>query len=245
MPRILDLYCGAGGASKGYADAGFEVVGVDIAPQKNYPYQFVQMDALDFLDRFLLTSRMPGVYRFDAVHASPPCQAFSRAQRVRAREHPDLISPTRERLVALGLPYVIENVPGAPLNDPITLCGGMFPPLRTYRHREFECSFPIFAPAHPPHVHKQVKMGRPVEEGDFIQVVGHFSGVAYARKAMGIEWMTREELREAIPPAYTEYVGDLLCAHLAHAQLDPPGEGFGAALGAQGTVNLAAAKRLY
>lgn len=215
MPRLLDLYCGAGGASKGYADAGFEVVGVDIAPQKRYPFDFRQDDAIWFLDQLIEWKEEHGASLYDAVHASPPCQAFSRAQRVRSRDHPDLISPTRERLQRLGLPYVIENVPGAPLEDPITLCGGMFPPLRVYRHREFECSFPISAPEHPAHVVKQVKMGRPVEEGDFIQVVGHFSGVKYARRAMGIDWMIREELREAIPPPYTEYVGSQLLAAIA------------------------------
>jgi SAM-dependent methyltransferase len=128
--RLLDLFCGAGGAAKGYADAGFEVVGVDIEPQPNYPFEFVRADALTFpLDGF------------DAVHASAPCQAFTvyrnNSAHVR-QDHPNLIPQTRERLIASGLPYVIENVPGAPLIDPIQLCGTSFPPLEVRRHRIFE-----------------------------------------------------------------------------------------------------------
>ena len=111
------------------------------------------------------------------------------------------------------LRYAIENVVGAPLIDPIELCGAMFG-LRTYRHRLFECSFPIKAPTHPEHVAPVRKMGRPVRDGEFMHVVGNFSGVALARKAMGIDWMMRDELREAIPPAYTEFVGRAMMAEL-------------------------------
>jgi DNA (cytosine-5)-methyltransferase 1 len=117
-------------------------------------------------------------------------------------------------LKASGRPYVIENVPGAPLSWPIRLCGKMFPELRVYRHRMFETSFGVSTPYHPAHDEQQVKMGRPVAQGDFIQVVGNFSGVAYAREAMGIPWMTRDELREAIPPAYTLYIGKRLLSHM-------------------------------
>ena len=207
---LLDLYCGAGGAGKGYVDAGFQVLGVDIAPQPRYPFAFVQMDALEFLDKLLYRKRRGRPIPFLAVHASPPCQAFTNAQKIRCNVHPDLIVPTRERLQELGLPFIIENVPGAPLIDPVMLCGAMFPGLRTYRHRIFEASFELDVPPHPRHVHKQAKMGRPVKDGEWIQVVGNFSGVKLAREAMGIDWMVRDELKEAIPPAYTEYLGGQL-----------------------------------
>lgn len=116
------------------------------------------------------------------------------------------MAPTRERLRASGALWCIENVPGAPLLSPIELCGTMFG-LQTYRHRLFECSFPIEQPPHPPHVARNAKMGRPVRDGEFIQVVGNFSDVSFARKAIGIDWMPRDKLREAIPPAFAEYVG--------------------------------------
>jgi DNA (cytosine-5)-methyltransferase 1 len=202
-PWLLDLFCGAGGASVGYWLAGFNVVGVDICPMPRYPFTFVQADALSFQSKY-------GFEGFSAIHASPPCQAFTHAQRIRQNEHPDFIGLTRERLQRVGLPYVIENVVGAPLEDPLMLCGAMFPDLQTYRHRLFETNFDVKVPPHPPHAHKQTKMGRPPVEGEFIQVVGHFAGVEYARKAMGISWMTRNELKEAIPPAYTRLIGEQL-----------------------------------
>jgi DNA (cytosine-5)-methyltransferase 1 len=194
-PRLLDLFCGAGGASMGYVQAGFDVVGVDIKKQPNYPFEFHRADALTFDFR-----------GFDAVAASPPCQRYTNAQKIRQREHPNLVAPIRRRLKANKRPYVIENVVGAPLINPIELCGAMFS-LQVYRHRLFECSFPIAAPVHPIHVAPLRKMGRPVKPGEFMHVVGNFSGVAQARKAMCIDWMTRDELRESIPPAYTEYIG--------------------------------------
>jgi DNA (cytosine-5)-methyltransferase 1 len=175
--------------------AGFDVVGVDIYPQPHYPFEFHQADALTFT-----------LNGFDFIWASPPCQAYTLCQRIRANEHPDLIEPTRAMLKASGVPWCIENVVGAPLIDPIELCGAMFG-LRTYRHRLFECSFPIEAPAHPEHIAPLRKMGRPVRDGEFIHVVGNFSGVQLARDAMDIQWMPRDKLREAIPPAYSEYIG--------------------------------------
>jgi DNA (cytosine-5)-methyltransferase 1 len=194
--RALDLFCCAGGASMGLRHAGFDVVGVDIHPQPHYPFEFYQADALTFpLDGF------------DFIWASPPCQAFTLAQRIRGNSHPDLISPIRERLASAGALYVIENVPGAPLINPIELCGAMFPGLRTYRHRLFECSFSCEQPAHPPHDAPLRKMGRKPRDGEFIHVVGNFSGAEDARRAMGISWMPRDKLREAVPPAYAEYIG--------------------------------------
>lgn len=197
-PRLLDLFCCAGGAGMGYARAGFEVVGVDIIPQPHYPFEFHQGDALEFL-------REHG-HRFDAVHASPPCQAYSATRKIQNNYHPELIPPTRAALQRLGLPWVIENVPGSPLIDPVELCGAMFG-LRTYRHRLFEASFQVTVPEHPAHDAPQAKMGRPPKEGDYIHVVGNFSGVEYAKAAMGIDWMNRDEMAQAIPPAYTEYIG--------------------------------------
>lgn len=196
--KLLDLFCCAGGAGKGYHDAGFEVTGVDIDPMPRYPFEFFQGDALEFLAAH--------GHEYDVIHASPPCQAFTEAQRLQNNSHPDFITPLRPMLKALGKPYIIENVPGAPLEDPIMLCGAMFD-LRVYRHRLFESNIDLVVPEHPEHVHRQCKMGRMPKDDEFIQVVGHFSGVQKARDAMGIQWMTRDELREAIPPAYTEYLG--------------------------------------
>lgn len=206
--NALDLFCGAGGASMGLHMAGFEVVGVDINPQPHYPFEFVQGDAMKYpLDGF------------DLIWASPPCQAFTLAQRIRKRAHPDLIKPIRDRLHGSGTQYVIENVEGSPLLCPVLLCGSMFPGLRVYRHRLFEASFYIKEPNHPKHVAKLRKMGRRVQEGEFMHVVGNFTGVELAREAMGISWMKRDELREAIPPAYSEYVArQALPAILASAK---------------------------
>lgn len=194
--RLLDLCCGAGGAAMGYFRAGFtDIVGVDLHPQPHYPFQFIRADAL--------TYPLEG---FDAIHVSPPCQAFSNAQRIQGRSHPDLVVRLRVRLKASGKPYVIENVVGAPLHQPLTLCGQMFG-LDLYRHRIFETSWLMHVPAHAAHDRPQTKMGRPPKPGEILQVVGNFSGVRQAKRAMGIDWMVRDELREAIPPAYTEFIG--------------------------------------
>jgi DNA (cytosine-5)-methyltransferase 1 len=194
-PVALDLFCCQGGASYGLDAAGFQVVGIDIVPQPNYPFPFIKADAMTTLPA-----------GFDFVWASPPCQAHTLAQRIQGRDHPDLIEPTRAMLRASGIPYVIENVVGAPLENPIMLCGSMFD-LRTYRHRLFECSFPIEAPWHPDHTRPITKMGRPPREGEMMHIVGNFSGVNHARWIMGTQWMNRDGLREAIPPAFAEYIG--------------------------------------
>lgn len=202
---MLDLFCGAGGAAMGYYRAGFDVVGVDIDPMPNYPFEFIQADALTF-----------EISGFDAVHASPPCQHYSYMSACRdglAAEYPDLVVPTRKRLVSSGLPYVIENVPGSPLVDPIILCGQMFG-LELYRHRLFESSVELSVPEHQPHVKPASKAGH-WKPGTVISVAGHCSPMALAREAMGIDWMTRDELVEAIPPAYTEFIGEQLIAALA------------------------------
>lgn len=216
--RILDLFCNAGGAARGYADAGFEVVGVDIEPQPRYPYEFHRADALTFpLDGF------------DAVHASPVCKLWSVATRTGADPavHPDQITPIRARLLDAGVPYVIENVVGAPLVRPVMLCGSMFD-LDVQRHRAFEASWPlvdhwwpcrhgIWAPRFTPNRSDRRRNGGGLAR--VMSVAGGGSGgygghVADWRRAMGIEWMTRAELAQAIPPAYTAFVGAQLIAHL-------------------------------
>jgi DNA (cytosine-5)-methyltransferase 1 len=206
-PRALDLFCCAGGASMGLYQAGFDVWGVDIVPQPHYPFP-IKIKDVRYLD---------SIRDWDFIWASPPCQAHTLAQRIRGNKHPDLIDVTRRLLRESGAPYVIENVVGAPLIDPMELCGAMFG-LKVYRHRLFECSFPITAPAHPPHTAPLRKMGRPPQPGDFMHVVGNFSGVAQARQAMGIDWMMRDELREAIPPAYSEYIGRAAIKHIEAAR---------------------------
>lgn len=217
--RILDLFCGAGGAGMGYRRAGFEVVGVDINPQPRYPFEFHQGDALKFL--------LENWREFDAFHASPPCQAFTNAQRIRGNDHPDYITATREAFQLIHpnrigsgsrmfRPWVIENVPGAPLRDPIELCGATFG-LGTYRHRIFECKPGLYAMPHPEHIAPVAKMGRPPKPGEFMHVVGNFSGVRQARKAMGIDWMTRDELSESIPPSYSEFIGRQIFAQMEAA----------------------------
>jgi DNA (cytosine-5)-methyltransferase 1 len=171
-----------------------------------YPFDFYQADAFEFLAEHGL--------EFDAIHASPPCQAYSNAARIRNRSHPDFVGVLRLEFLRIGKPHIIENVVGAPLFRPVMLCGASFPGLCVYRHRLFETSFMLPAIDHKQHTEPQCKMGRPPQLGDFVHVVGNFSNVAYARLAMGIDWMTRDELREAIPPAYTEYVGGYLMSSL-------------------------------
>jgi hypothetical protein len=213
-PRLLDLFCGAGGCSVGYALAGFEVVGVDLFPQPNYPFKFWQHDALSFLPPQDIASN------FDAIHASPPCQAHSSLKAVtRHIEHQDLVAETREQLEATGLPYVIENVPGAPLENYVQLCGSSFG-LDVRRHRLFETNWPLMVP--PCSHDQQTKEFRRYQHGEWytspvVAVYGSGGGKAQEHwaEAMGIDWMTHREMAQAIPPAYTEFVGEQLIAHLA------------------------------
>ncbi len=208
-PRLLDLFCGAGGAAMGYHRAGFEVVGVDIKPQPHYPFPFYQWDALV----------MP-LDGFDAIHASPPCQAYTRKdanwgrKRTHWTEHPDLLGPIRERLMASGLPYVIENVPGAPLDAQLLLCGTMFPPptpgsdLHLRKHRLFEANWSLPL--------------SPMACGDHSTCYDPWKGAGRSaeklRTAQGTPWIPMSggasrkagvtgDLFNAIPPAYTEWVG--------------------------------------
>lgn len=218
-PRLLDLFCGAGGAAMGYSRAGFEVVGVDIAAQPNYPFEFHQADALA-----VLSTTFPHIFSFDAIHASPPCQHYSdlAKRNGNADAWPDLIPEVRRLLEKTGLPYIIENVEGAPLIDPVMLCGTQFPGLRVIRHRLFEANFPIaprsFHPKHPlvfTHDKRKAHYGLLNQDEAFVQVTGGGNcSVKNAREAMGIDWMTKDELNEAIPPAYTEYLGIQLLRHI-------------------------------
>ena len=197
----------------GYYMAGFDVVGVDSKPQPRYPFEFVQCDVFELSDRF--------VGSFDAVHASPPCQAFSLAGSRRG-DHPDLIMATRRLLRGPGIAYVMENVSQAPLVDPLMLCGTMFPGLRVIRHRLFESDLLLASPGpcrpHPRCHHMRAlrgQYGHTNEWRDFITVTGGGNSSARAAgAAMGIDWMSKYELNQAIPPAYALAIGKQLMASL-------------------------------
>ena len=212
MIRVLDLFCGAGGCSVGYmrgfAAAGLdvEIVGVDNRPQPNYPYEFVQADAMEF--------PLDGC---DFIHASPPCQLFSRAGHLRDAQGGtastlDLLTPMRPMIQAAGVPYVIENVPGSPM-DGVTLCGSMFA-LKVRRHRLFESSEMVLRPEC-----RHREQGRPVGVyhvmGDEVPQGGRTArNLAEGQAAMGIDWMTWPELKESIPPAYTEFLASQIAPAL-------------------------------
>jgi DNA (cytosine-5)-methyltransferase 1 len=221
-PVLLDLFCGAGGASRGYTDAGFLTIGVDIEPQPNYPYEFVQADALDVLAGLLDGHLMDGLpERIDAIHASPPCQDWSALHRnYGAPEHGTgyLLHATLEALRQQDRPWVVENVVGAPLPTAFVLCGASFglgaSGLDLNRHRQFETSFGMLAP---PCMHRRGQTIGVYGNGTnswHRQKLGRNLTVAEMREAMGIDWTTREELTQAIPPAYTRFIGEQLLAHL-------------------------------
>jgi hypothetical protein len=199
-PRLLDLFCGAGGAAMGYYRAGFDVVGVDNRPQPRYPFEFHQGDAM--------TWPLDG---FDAIHASPPCQAFSQATKMQGdpSSHPDLLTPTRERLLGQPAPWVIENVPGAPMRVDLKLCGCMFG-LGVRRERWFETSWQAFDLRQSCH-HPEPIVGVYGYSGSRGSS-GIYSGrLSRWSEAMGIDWMTHaKQVSQAIPPAYTEYIGGQL-----------------------------------
>ena len=199
-PRLLDLFSKAGGTSMGYYRAGFDVTGIDIKPQKRYPFRFILGDALEYLEEHWR--------EYDVIAASPPCQKWCNHNKNNGhKNYPDLITPLRDLLTAIGKPYIIENVPKAPLMNPIMLCGAMFN-LKVYRHRMFESNLFIKAPTHYLHNDNTPQAGHGgISNKGFISVSGHFSNVPYAQKAMDINWMGQEGLREAIPPAYTEFIG--------------------------------------
>lgn len=210
-PRLLDLFCCEGGAGMGYSRAGFDVTGVDNRPQPRYPFEFHQADALAFLEE--------RGHEFEAIHASPPCQEYTPLRAVHSHIHyPDLIAPTRKLLRSVGRPWVIENVIGAPIDSGIFLCGVMFEGLRVYRHRWFETPFLLMQPHHPRHVipcGPQKERRAHFAAGGFVTITGD-PGSRYG-SAMGIDWMTGNGLSQAIPPAYTEYIGRELLTVLEDA----------------------------
>lgn len=207
--KALDLFCGAGGSSFGYHLAGFEMTGVDNRPQPHYPFLFIQADAFEYLAAH--------GHEYDCVFASPPCQGFSDLKKMHnAKQHCDLLTPMRGALIALGKPYVIENVEGAPMHRYLVLCGTMFDlgteAAELRRHRRFE-TYPYIAPVHPcRHGRKSRVIGvygghgrdrrRTVKTQDF--------STDERREAMGIDWMNGQELSQAIPPAYCEWIGKRL-----------------------------------
>jgi DNA (cytosine-5)-methyltransferase 1 len=230
LPRLVDLFCKAGGMTKGYQRAGFYVVGVDVEPQPNYcGDEFVQMDAFAFLDNMLRLERVgcqPARYTFAAVHASPPCQHYLNLGAVnramgRTYDHPDLIAAVRQRIIATGLPYVIENGEDArpAMLEPVRICGtGLGLPLR--RHRLFESNVLLSGVACDHGAFSEPRYWtswRPDGEhrlATTVQVYGNAGGRSEWPAAMGIDWMTSAEMIEAIPPAYAEHVGRQLMAHV-------------------------------
>ena len=226
---LLDPFCGGGGATKGYQEAGFHVVGVDIKPQPNYCGDGLrEWDALQFLRVWVECDPSDRPW-FDAIHASPPCQAHTSMRHFgkgAGEGAPELIAPTRELLAATGLPYVIENVVGAPLLNPYRLCGSSFG-LGVWRHRLFETNFPLMVPTCQ---HYAVPMPIAVY-GDHPQTskergtyrVRRARSLEEGQVAMGIDWMPWKSLTQAIPPAMTRHIGEYLMRHLQTHQAPTKG----------------------
>lgn len=212
-PRLLDLFCCAGGAGMGYHLAGFDVTGVDIASQPHYPFRFKQGCAVAYLEKH--------GHEYDVIHASPPCQRFTKGagQAGTRSKHPELLTPVLDLLEAMDVPYVVENVGQAKghMQADLMLCGTMFD-LGVFRHRIFQSNRRLEQPPHYPHT------GR-IGDGKYQTVAGNtggsskrdgvkWGGVDAWKKAMGIDWMTVKELAEAIPPAYTRFIGEQIMAGL-------------------------------
>ena len=240
-PKLLDLFCCEGGASTGYSRAGFDVYGVDLfgdSVQTRYPFPSYKGDAIAVMDRLLNGGRLLfrytlgpllGLADFAVVTGSPPCQAYSVTKHTHNNKHPELIEPTREAMVASGLPYVIENVVGAPLIDPLMLCGSMFDltaidtdgtPLRLERHRLFESNLPLVAPKadfHDKTIDVAGAYGGGSSDRRHAKEVrrGGYTPAKEVRAALlGIDWMTLHGMSQSIPPAYTEWLGTQLLAHI-------------------------------
>jgi DNA (cytosine-5)-methyltransferase 1 len=228
-PLLLDLFSGSGGAAKGYQLAGFYVIGVDIKPMPHYcGDEFYIEDALAVLDTLLSGGIWHGyvLQNFAVIHASPVCKAYSFASAFHPgtkQKHSDFIPPVRERLRASGKPYIIENVAGAPLEKAFMLCGNMFG-LQIYRHRYFETNlFMVFRePIHPRHIRKAAGPGAIARPDEMWCVGGHFGHKDEAQQAMGIAWMeTVDEIAQAIPPAYTSWIGMQLLTMLEEERRRP------------------------
>lgn len=217
-PKMLDAFCGCGGASAGYVRAGWDVTGVDNRPMPRYLLSgataFVQADALEYIARH--------GHEYDCIHASPPCQRYTVAASIHnsAGNHPDLVAAVRDALIGTGKPWVIENVIGAPMGYGVVLCGLSFG-LRVIRHRVFESSIMLFAPthrSHPKHLTTGTLTlkrggqgnGYSTGKGGLVCVAGNNFVRQAAAEAMGIGWMTRKELANAIPPAYAFWIGKQL-----------------------------------
>lgn len=216
-PKVLDLFSGAGGAAMGYWRAGFNVVGVDLEEHDDFPFRFMQGDALEVL------ADVDYVRGFDLIHASPPCQAYSTATANKAK-HPDLVGPVRDLLVAAGVPFIIENVPQAPLINPVRLCGSSFG-LRVRRHRDFESNLPLVgsrcdhkAQGQPVGVYGDHWDSREFFRPDGTKRGGKATSLEDGRHAMGINWMNWEDLKESIPPIYTEHLGRQAITQLTTAR---------------------------
>jgi len=209
----LDLFCGAGGASCGIHKAGFdEIWGVDNVFQDNYPFEFIPEDAVEFMEG--------GLEAFDFIWASPPCQAYSWSSKCRRNEgyeYQDLVEITRHYLQKSGKPYIIENVVGAPLLNPVRLCGTMFPELKVFRHRLFESNIPLKVEMECAHEGHEAKKRR-ADSGDYYTVAGHWVGTTLEwSNAMGISWMTKSELAQAIPPVYSKYLTEQIIEWINNA----------------------------
>lgn len=234
QPWLLDLFCGAGGCTKGFQRSGFRVVGVDLKPQPSYCGEvFIQMDAMEFLRRLVAGETVEGwrLEDFAAIHASPPCHRYSvlrHAAEMKGKDQPDLVDPTRELLEQTGVPWVIENVPGAPLKPTIELCGSMFGlgsgERQLRRHRLFESNVPMLQPQCQ---HKgeaigvygggptgRYTFGNGAKKDYYGRRGGYQGRIDEKREAMGIDWMNAREINQAIPPAYTEYIGGYLMAEV-------------------------------
>jgi len=206
--KLLDLFCGAGGASQGYADAGFEVTGIDVKHGKRYPFTYIRGDVRDYLNPEFLQ-------QFDVIAASPPCQTFSATKHLRnaqgkSTSKVNMIPEVREALIASGKPYVIENVPNAPLINPVQVCGSAFD-LKVRRHRLFESNI-FLTGSWCDHKNQGKPIGIYGSMRDEIPHGGHTAKtMPEAHDAMGIDWMIWGELVESIPPAYTRYIGMQIC----------------------------------
>ena len=220
--KLLDLFCGEGGCSMGYHQAGFQVTGIDNVWMERYPFQFFQMSALKLIDD------PDFIAQFDAIAASPPCKVHTSMKAFSSSHHIDLVPETRDLLMQSGKPWVMENVPGAPLIDPITLCGSMFG-LPVRRHRLFESNIELSQPdCHhaeqeansPGYKVRRYHSGKPVEHmANIVSVYGRGNGYGPGetelwRTAMQMPWASKDGLAQAIPPAYTEFIGRQLIAHL-------------------------------